>query len=57
MRAVDHKGFLDVQQEQEEEEEEDGCGNGEGGDGDWRTRYCVLKDGALSIYKVRHASD
>jgi hypothetical protein len=44
MRAVDHKGFLDVQ-------EEEGGGE-EGEDGEWRTRYCVLKDGLLSIYKV-----
>lgn len=42
MRAVDHKGFLDVQEEGDGEEE-----------GEWHTRYCVLKDGALSIYKVR----
>lgn len=49
MRAVDHKGFLDVQDDVEEGEEEGG-----NGDGGWHTRYCVLKDGALSIYKVRH---
>ena len=65
MRAVDHKGFLDVQEEEDEAEEEgfedgdggEGAGMGHGGGGngaeaEWRTRYCVLKDGALSIYKV-----
>lgn len=65
MRAVDHKGFLDVQEEGEAGGFEDGGdgggeaaammgdgGNGGGGEGEWHTRYCVLKDGALSIYKV-----
>lgn len=61
MRAVDNEGFLDVKSGgrtseegeategamTEDEDEEGGLGGG-----GWKSRYCILKDGALSVYQV-----
>ena len=41
MRAVNNEGFLDVMEEGKEKEKKEE---------QWKTCYCILKDGALSVY-------
>ena len=50
MRTVDNKGFLDVRMVTDDDEDDE---EGAYAEEAWRTRYCVLKDGALSVYEVR----
>lgn len=54
MRAVNKEGFLDVLAEGWEDRRGGSGGAKEAGSGgngmEWKTRYCILKEGALSVY-------